>query len=128
MKMTHISNWSSLTLGLIIIILKWCWSICAYYITNIRDVWDSDLLWSNNTLSRRSVCIDWCSNIHVVLSTLIWTIWIIWVIWMIRWKNSIMVRVTLCEARIYSPCCSVLLIIVSSRCISLFSWLRTYTS
>lgn len=79
-------------------------------------------------MSWRSVCIDWCSNIHVILSALIWTIWIIWVIWMIWWKNSIMIRVTLCETRIYSPCCSILLIVVCSRCICLFSWLRTYAS
>lgn len=128
MKVIHISYWSTQTLSLVVTILKWCWSICTYYITYIRNVWDTNLLRSNNSRPWRSICVDWCCYIHVILSTLVWAIWIIWMIWMIRWQNSIMICSTLCETRINSPCCTVLLIIVAASCISFLSWLRANAS
>lgn len=128
MKMIQIICSTAQALSLVVTILKWCWSICANNITYVGNIWDTNLLRSIDSLSRRSICINLCCYIHVILSTLIWTIRIIWVVWMIRWQNSIMILRTLSEIRIHCTCRIILLIVVVARCICLFSWLRTYSS
>ena len=124
MKMIDISYWSTQTLSLVII-LKWCWSICAYYITNIRNVWDTNLGSTTHSRTRRSICAYSCCYIHIILSTLIWAIWVIGMIRMCWWQNPIMIDSALCETRINSSSCYILLVVVATSSISFFSWLRT---